>query len=60
MMFDRAEVKNQLQFGAPDMHKSSLTMPHFIELSVPSKANERSCVFVLGVSILPLPQQRID
>ena len=35
-------------------HKTSLTPPLFIEVSVPSQESERSCIFVLFVSILPL------
>ena len=31
-----------------------LTTPRFIEVPVRSKDNERSCVCVLGISILPL------
>ena len=31
-----------------------LTLPLFIEVSVPSQESELSCVCVLGVSILPL------
>jgi hypothetical protein len=35
-------------------HKTSSTPPLFIEVPVPSKNSERSCIRVLGVSILPL------
>jgi len=35
-------------------HKTSLTLPLFIEVPVPSQESERSCICVLGVSILPL------
>jgi len=35
------------------VHKTSLTPPPFIEVSVP-RESERSCICVLGVSILPL------
>ena len=35
------------------VHKTSLTPPHFIELPVPSQESERSCIYVLGLSILP-------
>jgi hypothetical protein len=34
------------------LHKTSLTPPLFIEVTVPSKENEQSCICVLGVSIL--------
>ena len=34
--------------------KTSLTLPLFIEVSVPRQESERSCVCVLGASILPL------
>ena len=36
------------------VHKTSLSTPHVIEMPVPSHASERSCICVLGVSILPL------
>jgi len=35
-------------------HKTSITLPLFIEVPVPSQESERSCICVLGVSILPL------
>jgi len=35
-------------------HKASLTLPLFIEVSVPSQDREWPCIFVLGISILPL------
>ena len=35
--------------------KTSLTMPLFIEVSVPSQERDRPCICVLEVSILPLP-----
>ena len=35
-------------------HKTSLTSPVFIEVSVPSQESERSCICVLVVSILSL------
>ena len=34
--------------------KTSLTMPLFIEVSVPSQQSKQSCICVLGVSILPV------
>ena len=33
-------------------HKTSLIPPPFIEVSVPSQECERSCIYVLGVSIV--------
>jgi len=36
------------------VHKTSLTPPPFIEVSVPSLESERSCICVLQISILPL------
>jgi hypothetical protein len=36
------------------IHKTSLTPPLFIEVSVPRDESERSCICVLGVSILLL------
>ena len=35
-------------------HKTSLTPPLFIEVSVPRQESERSCICVLGVLILPV------
>ena len=35
-------------------HETSLTMPLFTEVPVPSQENEWYCICVLGVSILPL------
>jgi hypothetical protein len=35
-------------------NKTSLALPLFIEVPVLSQESERSCVSVLGVSILPL------
>jgi len=35
-------------------HKISLSPPFFIDVPVPSQESERSCICVLGVSILPL------
>jgi hypothetical protein len=35
-------------------YKSSLTSPRFSEVPISSKESERSCICVLGVSILPL------
>ena len=35
-------------------HKTSSTLPIFIEVFIPSKEVEWSCICVLGVSILPL------
>ena len=37
------------------LHKTSLTPPLFIEVSVPSQERDRSRICVLEVSILPLP-----
>ena len=34
--------------------KTSLTLPHFIEVPVPSQESEQSYICVLGVSIFPL------
>jgi hypothetical protein len=36
------------------VHKTSLTLPLFMEVPVPIQEHERSCICVLGVSILPL------
>ena len=36
-------------------HKISLSPPRFIVVSAPSRESERSCICVLGVSILSLP-----
>ena len=36
------------------VHKTSLTQPLTIEVSVPSQESERSCIYVLGVSFFPL------
>ena len=36
------------------VHKTSLTPPLFIEVPVPIQENKRSCIWVLGVLILPL------
>jgi len=35
-------------------HKTGLTPPLFIEVSVPTQDSERSCICVLWISILPL------
>ena len=35
-------------------HKTSLTPPLFIEVPVPSRESDQSCICVLGVWILPL------
>ena len=35
-------------------HQTSLTLPLFIEVPVTSHESERSCIFALGVSKLPL------
>ena len=40
------------------VHKTSLTLPLFIEVSLPSQENEQSCIFVLWVSIFPLSMFR--
>ena len=34
--------------------KTSLTPPHFIKVPVQNHERERPCIYVLGVSILPL------
>ena len=36
------------------VHKTSLTLPCFIEVHVPNQASARSCMCVLGEPILPL------
>ena len=36
------------------VHKTSLTQPLSIEVSVPRQESERSCIYVLGVSFFPL------
>ena len=40
------------------VHKTSLTLPLFIEVSLPSQENEQSCIFVLWASIFPLSMFR--
>jgi hypothetical protein len=39
---------------AKHFHKTSLTLPLFIEVPVPSQESEQSCICVLGVVILLL------
>ena len=48
------EEKHLVQSTQIWLHKTSLTLPLFIEVSVPSQESEWSCICVLGVSIWPL------
>ena len=49
LMFDQSVI-----FLVLIIHKTSLNPSLFIEMSVSSRTNGRSCIGVLGVSILPL------
>ena len=49
LMFDQSVI-----FFVLIIHKTSLNPSLFIEMSVSSRTNGRSCIGVLGVSILPL------
>ena len=49
LMFDQSVI-----FFVLIIHKTSLNPSLFIEMSVSSRTNGRSCICVLGVSILPL------
>ena len=37
-----------------EAHRTSLPLPHFIEVPIPSQESEQSCICGLGVSIFPL------
>jgi hypothetical protein len=40
--------------GEVSINKTNLALPRFIEVPVPSKESERTCICVLGVSVLLL------
>ena len=43
-----------------EKNNTSLTMPLFIKVPVPSQESELSCIYVLGVSILSLFRRIFD
>ena len=48
------------QSGEVWAHKTGLTQPLLIEVTVPSQGSELSCISVLGVSILPVSSNSSD